>query len=160
VVGFGLALVAVWLLSSASGGVGARARELGLAITAGLGFGLFLILIDRVSESAVLWPLVAARTTSIIFLFVYASVRRGWVRQARNQLPIIALAGIFDTGGNAFFALATRLGRLDIAAVLGSLYPATTVLLAWLILKEGLTPGQWLGVVTALAALVFIAGGV
>jgi drug/metabolite transporter (DMT)-like permease len=158
-VGFGMALMAVWLLSSGGDGGAIRARELGLVLTAGFGFGLFFILIDGVSQSAVFWPLVAARIASVSFLIILTTIRRGWERPARTQLSLIALAGIFDTGGNAFFALATRMGRLDIAAVLSSLYPAATVLLAWLILKERLMLQQWLGVAAALAALIFIAGG-
>lgn len=158
--GFGLCLVAVWLLSSGGDGGTIRSRELGLAVTAGLGFGLFFVLIDRVSESAVLWPLVAARAASVCFLVFFAMARRQLEAPAANQLPVIALAGLFDTGGNTFFVLATRLGRLDIAAVLSSLYPAMTVLLAWLVLKERLLPRQWLGVVAALVALVFIAWGI
>jgi drug/metabolite transporter (DMT)-like permease len=158
-VGFGTALVAVWMLSGGGDGGAIRARELGLAVTAGLGFGTFFILIDRVSESALLWPLVAARIASIGFLLLLSLARRGWERPDRNLLPLIILAGIFDTGGNTFFALATRMGRLDIAAVLSSLYPAATVLLAWLFLKERLMPRQWMGVVATLAALVLIAGG-
>ena len=159
-IGFGIGLVAVWLLSSAGDGGAIQARELGLAVTAGLGFGLFFILIDRVSQSAVLWPLVAARIASVSFLLILATARRTWETPARNQLPLIALAGVFDASGSTFFALATRQGRLDIAAVLSSLYPAATVLLAWLILKERLMPQQWMGVVAALVALVLIAWGI
>jgi drug/metabolite transporter (DMT)-like permease len=158
--GFGLGLVAVWLISSSGDGGSIRAHELGLATVAGLGFGLFFILIDRVSESAVLWPLVAARSASVCFLVIFAAARRQLETPARSQLPIIALAGLFDTGGTAFFVLSARLGRLDVAAVLSSLYPAMTVLLAWVILKEQLMPRQWLGVMAALAALVFIAWGI
>jgi drug/metabolite transporter (DMT)-like permease len=158
--GFGMGLIAVWLLSSGGDRGAIQARELGLALTAGLGFGLFFILIDQVSQSAVFWPLVAARMASVSFLIILTMVRRGWERPARNLLPLIVLSGIFDTGGNTFFVLATRMGRLDIAAVLSSLYPAATVLLAWLFLKERLMPRQWLGVIAALVALVFIAWGI
>jgi drug/metabolite transporter (DMT)-like permease len=157
--GFGIALSAVWLLSSGGDGGAIQARELGLAVTAGLGFGAFFLLIDRVSESAVLWPLVGARIASVSFLFVLAAARRGWERPDRVLLPLIALSGVLDAGGNTFFALAAREGRLDTAAVLSSLYPAATVLLAWLILRERLMPRQWLGVMAALVALVFIAWG-
>lgn len=156
-VGFGIAFLAVWFLSRGSSDAPIRARELSLPVAAGLGFGLFFILIDRVSNNAILWPLVAARIASTSILSFFVTVRRQGKAPAVNQLLIIVLAGIFDTGGNAFFALATRAGRLDISAVLASLYPATTVLLACFILKERLVPRQWVGVIAALVALVFIA---
>jgi drug/metabolite transporter (DMT)-like permease len=156
-VGFGIALMAIWFLSRAGNGAVIRLSELALPTVAGLGFGLFYIFIDRVSHAAVLWPLVAARIASIGMLSILIAVRRQREVPAANQLLIIALAGTFDAGGNAFFALATQVGRLDISAVLASLYPAATVLLAWLILKERLVRQQWLGVIAALIALVLIA---
>jgi drug/metabolite transporter (DMT)-like permease len=156
-VGFGIALMAIWFLSRAGKGAVIRLSELALPTVAGLGFGLFYIFIDRVSHAAVLWPLVAARIASIGMLSILIAVRRQREVPAANQLLIIALAGTLDAGGNAFFALATQVGRLDISAVLASLYPATTVLLAWLFLKERLVRQQWFGVTTALIALVLIA---
>jgi drug/metabolite transporter (DMT)-like permease len=155
-VGFGVALIAVWLLSWA-GSATIEIREIGLAVIAGVGFGFFFIFIDQVSDQAILWPLIVGRIASISALLVFAITRRQWKLPAKNQLPIIALAGIFDISGNAFFALATQVGRLDIAAVLASLYPTSTVLLARFILKERLLRQQWLGVIAALVALAFIA---
>ena len=156
-VGFGLALVAVWLISRGGSDGPIRLQELGLPIAAGVGFGLFFIAVDRVSESAILWPLVSARLASIVVLAAVAALRRQRLMPAVGQLYLVALAGSCDAGANALFALATRIGRLDIATVLSSLYPAGTVLLAGLILKERLTPKQWVGVAAALMALVLIA---
>ena len=156
IVGFGIALISVWLISRTDLNRRFHLSDLLLPVFAGIGFGIFFILIDRVSESAIWWPLVSARTASICLVLGIAIIQRKLEVPVVNQLPIIALAGIFDTGGNAFFALATRLGRLDIAAILSSLYPAITVLLAWIILKERLTIYQWIGVVMVFLAVVLI----
>ena len=156
IVGFGIALISVWLISRTDLNRRFHLSDLLLPVFAGIGFGIFFILIDRVSESAIWWPLVSARTASICLVLGIAIIQRKLEVPVVNQLPIIALAGIFDTGGNAFFALATRLGRLDIAAILSSLYPAATVLLAWIILKERLTIYQWIGVVMVLLAVILI----
>jgi uncharacterized membrane protein len=155
--GFGFALLAIWLVSG-SGQTKFRLRELDLPLIAGAGFGLFLILIDRVHPGAVFWPLVSARLASIISLLLVAILLRRRFSALSGKLWIlIPLAGIFDTGGNVFYALAAQAGRLDIAAVLASLYPVTTVLLARVILKESVAIKQWFSILFAFIAIVLIA---
>jgi len=157
-VGFAAALFAVWLISGGNGDglSGLRWQELRLPTIAGLGFGLFFVSIDRVSDQAILWPLAGARIASIILMFILALISRQVKRPAVSQLGIIVLIGVSDTTGNAFFALATRLGRLDIAAILSSLYPAMTILLARFFLDERLTRRQWIGLAVALIAVILI----
>lgn len=155
--GFGLALCAVWLIARPERGVRIELRDLALPLMAGLGFGIFFILIDHASTAAVLWPLVAARTASVLLLTAVLLLLRQRVRPAAGQIPLILLVGLFDTGGNAFYALAARAGRLDIAAILSSLYPAMTVVLAWLILREQISRQQGLGLALAVTAVMLIA---
>jgi drug/metabolite transporter (DMT)-like permease len=155
--GFALALFAVWLITRPGTGARIEVRHLVLPLIAGIGFGVFLILIDHVSAAAVLWPLAAARAASIPALFVALLVARQPTKPAASLIPLILLVGLLDTGGNALYALAARAGRLDIAAVLGALYPAMTVVLARLVLKERLSRRQGLGLALALLAVALIA---
>jgi len=155
-IGFALALVAVWFVSRTEDAT-VRVHELGLPIVAGLCFGVFFICIDRASETAVLWPLVVARLTSLSMLLTVATATRQPRLPEIKHLPLVALVGVMEVGGNAFYALAAHVGRLDVAAVISSLYPGTTVWLAWLILKERITRLQTVGIVAALAAIVLIA---
>ena len=155
--GFLIAIAAVWFLSSPGGTSKIEAGELKLSLSAGLGFGLFFIFMDHASSQAVLWPLVAARAAAIMLMFILLTATRQLTAPPSGQFAFIALAGILDTGGNAAFGMAAHLGRLDIAAVLASLYPASTVLLARLVFHERLGRQQWVGVGTAGVALVLIA---
>ena len=154
--GFGIAFGAVWLLSRSQGVFNVTPVELGLSVGAGVCFGLFFIFIGLASDIAIIVPLIMAKLVGITLLLIVARLLKKGGIPAVRHLPIICLAGIFDVSGNSFYALAARTGRLDIAAVLSSLYPASTVLLAWLILKETMRRQQWLGLAAALAALVFI----
>lgn len=156
-IGIIVALGAVWIISSGNDLAKINFKDLSLPLLAGLGFGLFFILIARASTESTIWPLVFARTSSVIFIFLVGLLLGKNEIPQRSQVPLIALAGIFDTAGNILFILATRFGRLDIAAVLSSLYPAATVFLAWMVLKEGLTNRQWIGVVLVILAVVLIA---
>jgi drug/metabolite transporter (DMT)-like permease len=124
---------------------------------AGTGFALFFILIDQANETAVFWPLTAARLALVTCLAITIAVRGIWQRPTRDQMPLIVLAGLLDALGNAFFALSARFGRLDLAAILSSLYPASTVLPAQVFLHERLNRPQWVGVFIALLALILIA---
>jgi len=154
-IGFVLALLAVGLISGL-GVVKGRPKGLGLALLAGLGFGSFFILISRVSHGAVFWPLAAARLSSFLFLLAVVLIRRQKVLPEKPVLPIVLLAGALDVAGNAFFVLATHAGRLDVAAILSSLYPAVTVLLASIILRERVTRLQTIGILVALVAIPLI----
>jgi drug/metabolite transporter (DMT)-like permease len=156
-VGFVLGIAGVALVSGPRGN-NDRPRGLGLALAAGVGFAGFFILISRVETNSTLWPLVIARIASIAAMLTTASVtRREW--KPTGSYPLIALAGCADAGGNAFFLLAAQTGRLDVAVVLSSLYPAITTLLAGIILHEKLTPTQKLGVALALTAVPIIGTG-
>jgi drug/metabolite transporter (DMT)-like permease len=153
--GFVLALIAVGLISGL-GVVKGRPKGLGLALLAGLGFGSFFILISRVSHGAVFWPLAAARLSSFLFMLAVVLIRRQEVLPKLAVLPIVLLAGALDIAGNVFFVLATHAGRLDVAAILSSLYPAVTLLLASIILRERVTRVQAIGILVALVAIPLI----
>jgi drug/metabolite transporter (DMT)-like permease len=154
-IGFGLAFVAVWFISR-TGHSTIRWHDLGLPIIAGLGFGTFYVMIGTVGQTAVWWPLVAARIGSLTALFAVTLANRQPRLVERHSLRLIILIGVFEVGGNATYILARQAGRLDVAAVLASLYPAVTVWLAWFFLKERMYRLQSIGVLAALAAIVLI----
>lgn len=153
--GFVLAFCGVWLISRSEGEL-ARPAGLWLATLSGLGFGSFLVLIAQAQPGAVFWPLTAARAGSLAVLVAVFLLRQPPLQITRGVMLPVMLAGAMDSGGNLFFVLASQAGRLDIAGVLSSLYPATTVLLALVILREGLARRQVAGVVCALLAIPLI----
>jgi len=155
-IGFLFALVAVWFVSRTESGA-IRLHDLGLPIIAGTGFGLFYIVGKPITDVSYFWPLVAARITSLTAFFIFAIVRRQQRFVPREVFPVTALGGMLDAGGNAFYILSVQAGKLiSVAAVLSSLYPAMTVLLARFVLKERLGSTQMAGVFAALVAIVLI----
>jgi drug/metabolite transporter (DMT)-like permease len=154
--GFALAVAGIWCLSRPAGAM-QRPRGLGLAALSGLGFGGFYVLISQVRGPSVFWPLAVATATALLIMVGLSAVRRQPLCPPRGVIGVALLAGILDAGGNACFVLAAHAGRVDVAAVLGSLYPAFTVLLARVVLDERLSRTQTVGLVAAIAALPLIA---
>ncbi|HDP24553.1 MAG TPA: DMT family transporter [Deltaproteobacteria bacterium] len=156
VLGFVLALVGIWFVSRPPGGyVNAHGEGLVLAVMAGIGFGVFFLLIAQVRDGLVFGPLVFAKTAALVLACILILSRKERIPGLGSN-PIAILAGVFDAGGNAFFMLAKQFTRLDIAAVLASMYPAVTVILAFVLLRERVTRSQWLGVMLCILAIALI----
>lgn len=155
--GFAIALLGIWLVTRPPRGRHEVARG-GLAdgALAGLGFGAFFVLIAQVERGTVFAPLVVARSVTVVVAMLTLVARPSPLPAARRN-PTAWLAGALDTGGNALYLLALQYTRVDIAAVLSSLYPATTVMLSSLLLGQVVGRAQWLGVGCCLAAVALIA---
>jgi drug/metabolite transporter (DMT)-like permease len=157
--GFGLALVAIWLISQEDGHQKAlhlHLADLRLPLFSGVCFGSYFILMHQGSHSATIWPMLASRSagTAVLFFFAVANHQLKWPHG--HVVPLVLLNAAGDIAGNTFFILSGQVGRLDVAAVLGSLYPGTTVLLAGVLLHERLNRLQWLGITAALGAIVLM----
>lgn len=157
-IGFVLALLAIGLISRPERSDSSDFRRgFGLAMLAGCGFGCFFILISRVSPAATFSSLATARFSAVCVLLITMRLRQQRkMLPAMTVAPLVALTGVLDAVGNAFFVLAAHSGRLDIAAILSSLYPAATVVLAALILRERVTRIQGIGILLVLVAIPMI----
>jgi drug/metabolite transporter (DMT)-like permease len=154
-IGFGLAFLAVWLISQTDlANWRFNLLDLRLPLLAGLFFGSYFIVIHWATLRAFFWPLAAARLAGFAAFGLYALVARQPALPPRDLWGVCLINGVLDIGGNAFYVLAAQAGRIDVAAVLGALYPASTVLLAWIFLKERIRWSQTLGVLLAFIAIV------
>jgi drug/metabolite transporter (DMT)-like permease len=157
--GFLLALAAIWLISQENGKDGrilARLSDLRLPLLAGIGFGSFFILMDFAVRETTIWPMLTSRAGGTLIVAIYMLFRRDSWRLGRDVWPVLVLNGLLDVGGTAFYVLASQAGRLDVAAVISSLYPGMTVLLAALLLKERVLRVQAFGILLALSAIIFL----
>jgi drug/metabolite transporter (DMT)-like permease len=153
--GFFLAVLAIGLISRPER-AGGPPKGIGLAMLAGCGFGCFFILLSRVSPASTFWPLAMARFTSVSLMLVITRLRQQQIMPWKCVALLVVIAGILDAVGNAFFVLAAHSGRLDVAAILSSFYPAATVLLAALVLRERVSRIQAIGILIALLAIPLI----
>jgi hypothetical protein len=127
------------------------------ALASGVGFGLFFVLLDRTGEAAGNWPLVVARGASVVMFATAALVTRGPLLPAPGTRRAVVAAGVLDAAAAVLFVAATRSGLLSISAVLSSMYPGVTVLLARVVTKERCTRVQLLGLALAGTAVGLLA---
>ncbi|QNE48077.1 DMT family transporter [Glaciihabitans sp. INWT7] len=164
-----VALVAVVLVGFVPerGAVRPSLKALAMAVGSGALIGVFLILIDLTPDDSGLVPLVVSRAVNATVMFSAIAVGALWVRRrgtstagAARWMPGLALAvvaGVIDATANALLLVGLRLGELTIQSVLTALYPAGTIILAAIVLRERIAPVQVVGLVLALTAAAMLA---
>lgn len=157
IAGLLLAPLSIVLLAQTRGGLSpeerARVRRvLPIAIGAGLAAGCFLVFFGRVQQGAGLWPLILARAIGMTVLVLAITTRRAPLLPPRAAWLVASVAGALDSLGNVAYVAAVQRGSLSLVAALISLAPATTVILAWVILRERGTPAQRAGFIAALVS--------
>lgn len=161
--GIVVAMVAVVLVSSSSDPDVAPTRGLqaGLveAIGAGAAFGLFFVFLAHAGHHTGAWPLIGTKIASVGFVALMIAITRPSWSMPATTLRTIVLTGLLDLTANVLYLAGSRRGLLSIVAVLTSLYPASTVLLARVVLKERFSKLQTLGVACAVAGIVLMAAG-
>lgn len=163
-VGIVLALVAVVLVSREASDKDVTPHRFTtkvawLTVGAGVAFGLNFVLIDQAPPEANLWPLVFSRLAATVVVVVAAAVSGNLAVPRGQPLRLALLAAVLDVGANVAMLLALHASLLSLAGVLMSLYPAATVLLAIIVLRERVTRWQAAGMALALAAVAMIAAG-
>jgi len=166
-IALGLALIAVVLVGFVPerGAVRPSLRGVAYATASGALIGTLLILLNEAPDDSGLLPLVFNRVSYLVILWgiVLVLVVRSRVRRdppgprVRPVLPLIIAAGVADSTANILIILGLRLGDLSVIAVLTALYPAGTIALAAIVLKERIAPVQWVGLVVALIAAAMLA---
>jgi drug/metabolite transporter (DMT)-like permease len=155
IAGFLLAAIGIWLISRSQRD--SRPDGIGLAVLAGIGFAGFFLCTKQAGEASPLWIATFAKGASLGLTLPVVVFTRSFRNFHRPSAGLSVLAGCLDVTGSVLFIRASQTGRLDTVAVLSSLYPVVTVLLAKLILKEHFTRWRAIGMVAALVAVPMIA---
>lgn len=128
-------------------------------VVAGLGFGVLFVALGQVRDDAGLWPLAVAQgAAAVVVVLLAVALREAWVPRDRLAWRAVVMGPLGATATTAFL-LATREGLLSVVSVISSLYPATTVLLATLVLKERIQAWQGVGLALAASAVTLVALG-
>lgn len=166
-VGVYVAVVAIWLIAGEKtkpGDVGNSRSAMVLASGAGVFFGGYFVLLSRAGGESGLWPLVAGRVAAslalglTILILGYGNPNATGLPPARS-FRLAAIAGLLDASANALYFYASRQGLLSVVAVVASMYPASTILLARIALRERVNRRRMVGMVTGLVAVSVIARG-
>jgi drug/metabolite transporter (DMT)-like permease len=153
--GFVVAMAGIWLVAAPTTSIDVSRSGFRLALLSGVGFGGFLILIGQVPAGSVFVPAAVSRVVMLVAVVALLRIR-GLALPALTSNPAALVAGLFDAAGNVFYLFAKEYARLDVAAVLSSLYPVTTVLLAYAVLQEKVSRLQWIGMGVCLLAVALI----
>ena len=137
----------------------AVAKGAGYALLSALGFGWFFVAIAHASDADVMWAVCVNRTVSALLLSAALLVTRPRLGLKLSDMRILVIIGVLDTGANGFFAVASTKGLVSVVAVLASLYPIVTVVLARVVLHERLHAVQRIGAAAALAGVALISAG-
>lgn len=159
-VGVLAAATAVWLVSGGSLRTMNRGegRDLALGLLAGAGFGTQFTALGQVPPEAGLTPVALSQIVSVIGIVAIAQARRArWLPRRRSAVPMVA--GALAGAATLLFQLSAQSGALTVAAVVTSLYPAVTVVLAAAVLREHITRNQAIGLALAATAVVLIRSG-
>ncbi|MDY6996469.1 MAG: DMT family transporter [Actinomycetota bacterium] len=163
-VGVVLALIAVVLVSREVSDEDTRphrftATVAWLTVGAGVAFGMNFVILDQIPVEAKLWPLVLGRVAAIVIVVIAAMLTANLVMVRGVPLRLALLAGALDTVATVSSLLALQASLLSLAGVLIALYPAATVLLAIVVLRERVTRWQGIGMMLALTAVALITAG-
>ncbi len=155
-----VALAGLVLVSRSPGELGPRlAAGVGLALVAALGFGFYFVFLDIAADDSAPWAVLVARLASTTVALTATLAAAVSLAMPRRLLLAVLAVGACDTGANVLFALATTRGLVSVVSVLTSLYPAVTVALAALLLRERLTRVQLAGAAAVLAGAALLVAG-
>jgi drug/metabolite transporter (DMT)-like permease len=158
-IGIACALVAVVLVSRVTGDADSGDSGLRFGILSGIGLGAFNVLAGQLSETGFYGQLTIIKAVEVVIVASVVLVLRRPARVPMRFIPAVAAVGLLDLVGNAGFIVAAQLGALAVAAVVSSLYPVTTIVLAATVLRERVNRTHAVGIVLALVAIVLIAAG-
>jgi drug/metabolite transporter (DMT)-like permease len=156
--GVGLGVFAILLVSLSHGATqGSALKAVGYGLIGATGLGFLLLAFSKSSDGSGIWIVAPSRLSGLAVLLVMLRLTHTPFTIQRSVLPTVVLVAALSSSANGAYAVATREGSLATVAVVASMFPAITVLMAWLVLKERIRSIQLTGIVVAMLAVGLIA---